>query len=113
MVRVGVKGGRKKEVCRTREGVAKLGVGGIILARAEVRKKVGTPVVGNTTQDNSNQQYIFGFKSRLEDKTWASSMMVATVSVGDSALALQQRIEDAGFIQVVVIPMGGLSLPSL
>jgi len=33
--------------------------------------------------------------------------MVASVLVGDSTLALQQRVEDAGFQYVVVTPMGG------
>jgi len=32
--------------------------------------------------------------------------MVATVCTGDSTLALQKRVEDAGFNSVVVTPMG-------
>lgn len=33
--------------------------------------------------------------------------MVASVLEGDSTLSLQQRVEDAGFMSVVVTPMGG------
>lgn len=37
---------------------------------------------------------------------WANGGMVATVTSGDSTLSLQQRVEDAGFLNVVVTPMG-------
>jgi len=33
--------------------------------------------------------------------------MVATVLSGDSSLLLKQRVEDVGFTNVIVTPMGG------
>jgi len=36
----------------------------------------------------------------------ASGGMVATVVSGDSSLAMPQRVEDAGFNNVIVIPTG-------
>lgn len=37
---------------------------------------------------------------------WANEGMVATVTSGDSSLSLQQRVDDAGFVNVVVTPLG-------
>jgi len=42
-----------------------------------------------------------------EDRARASSGMVAHIKEGDSALSFQQRIEDAGFPNVIVTPLGG------
>ena len=52
-------------------------------------------------------QHIPVFKSREENQVWAGSGLVASVLEGDSALVLQQRVEDAGFHQGIVTPMGG------
>jgi len=53
------------------------------------------------------QVYVLVFNTSLEDRKWASGGMVASVINGDSALSWQQRVEDAGFQHVVVIPLGG------
>jgi len=47
------------------------------------------------------------YKSTAEDHNWGETGMVASMLVGDLTLALQQRVEDAGFQSVVVTPMGG------
>jgi len=46
------------------------------------------------------------YNSRPEDRGWADGGLVAKVVSGDSSLALQQRVEDAGFDNIVVTPMG-------
>jgi len=46
------------------------------------------------------------YNSRSEDRGWANGGLVATVVSGDSTLSPQQRVEDAGFDNVVVTPMG-------
>lgn len=46
------------------------------------------------------------YNSNPEDCLWASGGMVARVVSGDSSLSLQQRVDDAGFANVVVTPMG-------
>jgi len=58
-------------------------------------------------------KFIPSLKSKVEDRQWARLGMVASVIEGDSTLALQQQVEDAGFNQVVVTPMGGHSFSSL
>jgi RNA recognition motif-containing protein len=75
-----------------------------------VRQKETKQVTGpsKVQHDRSNVKFVSVFKSNPEDRKWASLGMVASVIVGDSALALQQRVEDAGFHHVVVVPMGGI-----
>lgn len=52
-------------------------------------------------------RFIHIYRSKVADLEWAKAGMVALVIAGDSTLALQQRIEDTGFLSVVVIPLGG------
>jgi hypothetical protein len=59
-------------------------------------------------QEREVTRFILSYTSMEEDRNWADKGMVATVFRGDSTLALQQRIEDAGFNTVVVTPMGGI-----
>lgn len=46
------------------------------------------------------------YTSTSENRLWAKGGMVAKVVSGDSALSIQPRLEDAGFNNVVVTPMG-------
>jgi hypothetical protein len=70
-------------------------------------------VGGRKTAAAVTSKHVPVYKSREEDRLWANSGMVATVSVGDSALSLQQRIEDAEFLHVVATPMGGTEFFSI
>lgn len=54
-----------------------------------------------------NVPYVPIYITNKADRTWASTIMVATVIAGNSAVAMQQRVDDAGFPHVVVTPMGG------
>jgi hypothetical protein len=66
------------------------------------------PVNGNTmVQQQGPARLIPKYSSELEDRKWATSGMVATAVGEDSTVALQQKVEDAGFNHVVVTPMGG------
>jgi len=56
---------------------------------------------------NGHVRLVPRYTSVLADRMWATSGMVATVITEDSTLALQQKVEDAGFNHVVVTPMGG------
>lgn len=47
------------------------------------------------------------YKSDPVDRDWAGSGLVATIVTGETSLSIQQRVEDAGFINVEFIPMGG------
>lgn len=46
------------------------------------------------------------YHSNPADSLWAFGGMVATVVSGDSSLSLQQRVEDADFLNVIVTPLG-------
>jgi len=47
------------------------------------------------------------YKSVKEDNDWASFGIVATVSTKETLWSVQERVEDVGFRNVEVIPMGG------
>ena len=127
-VEVSVGGGGKK----LKVGKAFDGDGGATAAsREEGRGNDGTVVVGEATGGRMTQQHEKGkekelahaaavvvhsdapfhfvpvYNSDVEDRKWATSGMIVTVHVGDSVVALQQRIVDAGFPYVTVTPMGG------
>ena len=54
----------------------------------------------------TNAQLVLEYKSTEGDRDWAQSDIVATVGVEESLLSVQQRVEDAMFMHVEVIPMG-------
>jgi len=64
--------------------------------------------VGGTQKHVSfnHQGNIPSYTSLIEDCNWVRAGMVATSVSGDSTLAIQQRVEDAGFSSIVVTPMG-------
>ena len=124
--------GRKTKVRRVGEGVeaekvmlAEEGVGGVVRVQAaehksggrhSLRHKLKMQCVGlgkiekdhHTVHERDVTRFISSYKSKVEDRKWAESGLVASVFGGDSTLALQQRIDDAGFHSVLVTPMGGI-----
>ena len=74
----------------------------------EMKSKEAVQSVMGKVQEQQRTQYILVFHSRSQDLKWAHSGLVATVSVEESALAIQQKVEDAGFPNVVITPMGGI-----
>lgn len=69
--------------------------------------KVQPRVLSSELQGKEFVRSIPKYTSLLADRTWATSGMVASVVGEDSTVALQQKVNDAGFINVMVIPMGG------
>ena len=59
------------------------------------------------TKEEMDQQVLLEYKSDPADRDWACSCIVATVIMEETILAIQNRVEDAGFDDVEVIPMGG------
>lgn len=86
--------GRNEEL-REEEGV-----------KDDERKKAGLQKVSKMEERDENHGMLL-YNSKPEDRLWADGGMVAKVVSGDSSLSLQQRVEDAGFTNVVVTPMGG------
>lgn len=80
-------------------------------AKEEV-KTVWEPKVTKEVKSEVQQHVVPHSKGNLvyncmsEDLVWVNGGMVARVVSGDSSLSLQQRVEDAGFTNVVVTPMG-------
>ena len=120
-------GGKKPKVRRVNEGdggvlamsreegkgkdvnVKVVAEAGFMKSQQQSKVKVKERVQANATAVNSNAPFHFVpvYNSAVEDRKWVTSCMIATVHVGDSVVALQQRVEDAGFPYVVVTPMGG------
>jgi hypothetical protein len=79
-------------------------------AGEEVEKVVG--VQGNVGRNASTDKTIMckklvrKYKSCEEDMNWASRGLVGTVINGDSIPLIQKRVEDAGFQDIDIIPLG-------
>lgn len=91
------------------EGVVegKAGVKEISRMQEEVRVPASAVTAAPTSVHDKKSCFVPIYKSKLEDRNWANSGMVATVLEGESTLSLQQRIQDAGFVSINVTPMGG------
>lgn len=55
---------------------------------------------------HSTLQKQLSYNSNSENHLWASGGIMARAVLGDSSLSLQKRVEDVGFFNVVVTPMG-------
>ena len=101
--------GASTEEGKRNEGTLKA-VAGADGKMLQQRLKVKVKATGSGTASeatcNDSFKFILMYKSCVEDRNWASRGMNATVIEGDSAVELQQRVEDAGFPSVVVIPLG-------
>ena len=130
VVRVNEEGGNKKGVRTTTE----VGNSPVLTKAEEWRRKVGKKEdtnflnideVGRTTrvtEEEMDQPLLLtslASKGHLDnnklleyrldhvDPDWAGSGIVVTVLMGETILSIQQRVEDAGFVNVDVISMGG------
>ncbi|MCI41826.1 sulfate transporter, partial [Trifolium medium] len=59
-----------------------------------------------TTMKNLSSKLIRSYRSQVEDLTWARQGVIATVINGESVPLVQQRIEDGGFNNIVITPLG-------
>ena len=92
---------------KVREKEAVSGGDGKGNVRLEKKKVVGKLKPVTIPTEISAAQFILVFKSCEEDREWATSGMVSHIKVGDSTLSFQQRIEDVGFPNVSITPLGG------
>ncbi|MCI67908.1 sulfate transporter, partial [Trifolium medium] len=53
-----------------------------------------------------NRLMVRKYRSEAEDVKWAQHGLVATIINGEAVPVVQSRIRDAGFNNVVLIPMG-------
>lgn len=129
MLRIGkveVSVGRKPKVRRLVEGVGGdlrvsreegKGINGKIMERKGIGdvkvkdrfegKESAADAKAMKSPSKNTFHFLLVYNSKVEDRKWATSVMIATVHDGDSTLALQQCVEDAGFYNVVVTPLGG------
>jgi len=100
-----------KENGKRKDGTVYVAAAAGTLRREQQLKVNGTETVqaNNAAAVNSQAHFRFSpvYSSAAEDRTWATSGLIATVHGGDSVVALQQRVVDAGFPFVLVTPMGG------
>ncbi|MCI43074.1 sulfate transporter, partial [Trifolium medium] len=50
--------------------------------------------------------FVRKYKPKLEDVQWAQNGVVATIINGEAIPVVQNRIADAGFTELAIIPMG-------
>lgn len=82
------------------------GKGQMVVAALKGKEKViGTKKWEPTTKEKADVSRLV-YTSSSEDRLWFERGMVAKLIMGDSSLSVQQRVEDAGFNNVVVTPMG-------
>jgi len=83
------------------------------LVRGGVKRREAGTSITDKVKKQQRSRYVPIFNSRSQDLKWAHSGMVATMSKEESALVIQQKVEDAGFPNVVVTPMRGSCVSSL
>ncbi|MCH85674.1 sulfate transporter, partial [Trifolium medium] len=88
---------REEENHRTGEGYAIPGAGGQL--------NIGNKAM-HTYKDNEQATKVYKYRSTTDDVQWAQIGMVAMVINGEAIPVVQNRIADAGFKELVIIPMG-------
>ncbi|PNX69141.1 hypothetical protein L195_g056554, partial [Trifolium pratense] len=69
--------------------------------------KTTTSKLPLVTDAESNQNvWLRKYKSSTDDVKWARAGLIATISGGETVPVVQSRITDAGFYDLVIIPMG-------
>jgi hypothetical protein len=58
------------------------------------------------TQRKESSILLRSYRSKSDDVTWAQHGLVATVIHGEAIPVVQNRINDAGFADLVITPMG-------
>ncbi|PNX78571.1 hypothetical protein L195_g034549 [Trifolium pratense] len=105
-----------KEGCEAPEGVQ---VGDIVIKlgarKEEILKKADPKKVGARISNKGEQPddavkerqvFLRSYQSKSDDSEWALNGVVATVVNGEAIPVVQNRIMDAGFNDLVLIPMG-------
>ncbi|KAK2421300.1 heterogeneous nuclear ribonucleoprotein A0 [Trifolium repens] len=65
-----------------------------------------TEVLVDTVKGKESSMFLRNYRSKPEDAQWVLQGLVATVNNGEAIPVVQNRISDAGFGDLVIIPMG-------
>ena len=76
------------------------GEGGKTMVKEKASKEVGTYMT------IAPKQFVKRYRSCQNDITWATKGLVGTALNGESILLIQNRVEDAGFKDIDIIPLG-------
>ncbi|MCI49138.1 sulfate transporter, partial [Trifolium medium] len=60
----------------------------------------------STILKNPSMKLVRMYRSTMDDLKWARKGAVSTVINGEAVPLVQQRIEDAGFTDLVITPLG-------
>jgi len=89
-----------------REGKAKDGTG-ISSKVVDVVREVGNcAAIAVGQQQPIPKKLVRTYRSNGNDLIWSRSGVMATVVNGEAIKVIQKRVEDAGFVNLDVIPMG-------
>ncbi|GAU18974.1 hypothetical protein TSUD_178910 [Trifolium subterraneum] len=97
---------------RVGEIVVKLGTRQETVEKTKGHKKEGGPHANDPTataasgKDKERQALLRKYKAKSDDVSWAKKGVVATISNGEAVPVVQTRITDAGFNDMILIPMG-------
>ncbi|MCI76318.1 sulfate transporter, partial [Trifolium medium] len=67
---------------------------------------IGLKTSDDVTKEKENRLMVRKYRSEAEDVKWAQNSLVATIVNVEAVPVVQSRITDAGFNNVVLIPMG-------
>ncbi|PNX67176.1 putative sulfate transporter, partial [Trifolium pratense] len=98
------------------QGLSRANVGAVAHSDQEDLVKKAESAKGVAKSENKVEQlkdavkdrkvFMRSYKSKPDDTEWAYKGVVATVINGESLSVVQNRIMDAGFIDLILIPMG-------
>ncbi|WJX25076.1 hypothetical protein P8452_14151 [Trifolium repens] len=78
---------------------------GVQHEKKQVPKDSAMPVEAAKGKESSSM-FLRNYRSKPEDAQWANNGLVATVNNGEAIPVVETRIADAGFSDLVIIPMG-------
>jgi hypothetical protein len=100
--------GRPKVIKRQQVVVLDVDDGGKVSRSTGLEKDCNQPETNaHTSQGLSLVRGVKEYTSNKENREWARNGFVATVGAAETILSVQHRVNDAGFQNVEVVPMGG------
>ncbi|PNX66030.1 putative sulfate transporter, partial [Trifolium pratense] len=101
-------GSGESGVVRVGEVVVPLGARkeNVMCDNDQVQKGAHTPSIPVLPEVTVKKIYLPSYKTEPDDVAWAQNGLVATIINGEAVPVVQSRIMDAGFNDVIIIPMG-------
>ncbi|XP_045791605.1 uncharacterized protein LOC123886320 [Trifolium pratense] len=78
----------------------------VMCVNDQVQKGAHTPSIPVLPEVTVKKIYLPSYKTEPDDVAWAQNGLVATIINGEAVPVVQSRIMDAGFNDVIIIPMG-------